>query len=137
MKEAVLYYSIGGHCARHAKSIAEKTGATLVEIVPVHRWKGWMAYPICGFQATSRKRVKLRKTTTDLRLFDRLIVISPIHAGRVSAAVRSFLFENRSRYSNVKLVLCHGDQTNNYESAKIRLEKELMFTFSEFESIAD
>lgn len=137
MKQAVLYYSIGGHCAKIATSIAEKTGAELIEILPVRKWTGWMAYPICGFQATSGRRVKLRKINADLRSFDHLTIVSPIHASRVAAAVRSFLFENRSHYSNVKLVLCHGDQTNTYESAKIRLEKELMFTFSEFESFAD
>ena len=137
MKQAVLYYSIGGHCAKIATSIAEKTGAELIEILPVRKWTGWMAYPICGFQATSGRRVKLRKINADLRSFDHLTIVSPIHAGKVAAAVRSFLFENRSHYSNVKLVLCHGDQTNTYESAKIRLEKELMFTFSEFESFAD
>lgn len=137
MKQAVLYYSIGGHCAKIAKSFAEKTGAELIEILPVRKWTGWMAYPICGFQATAGRRVKLRKINADLKSFDHLTIVSPIHAGKVAAAVRSFLFENRSHYSNVKLVLCHGDQTNTYESAKIRLEKELMFTFSEFESFAD
>lgn len=137
MKEAVLYYSIGGHCAKIAASIAEKTGAELIEIRPVRKWTGWMAYPICGYQASLGRRVRLRKINADLKSFDRLTIVSPIHAGKVAAAVRSFLFENRSHYSNVKLVLCHGDQTNTYESAKIRLEKELMFTFSEFESFAD
>jgi menaquinone-dependent protoporphyrinogen IX oxidase len=137
MKQAVLYYSIDGHSAAIAKQIAQSTGSPVFEIIPVRKWTGFMAYPICGYQATLRKKVKLKKIDADLKSFDRLIVVSPIHAGRVSAAVRSFLFTNRSFYTDVKLVLSHGDKVNTYEDAKVRLEKELMFQFSEFESIAN
>jgi menaquinone-dependent protoporphyrinogen IX oxidase len=137
MKQAVLYYSIGGHCEKIAKQIAQSTNSPVFEIVPVRKWSGFMAYPICGYQASFKKRVKLKKIDADLKSFDRLIVVSPIHAKRVSAAVRSFLFSNRSYYSDVKLVLSHGDPVNTYEDAKVRLEKELMFQFSEFESIAN
>ncbi len=136
MKQAVLYYSIGGHCAAIAKKIAEETGSPIFEIVPVHKWTGWMAYPICGYQAMLRKRVPLKRIDADLKSFDRLIVVSPIHAGRISAAVRSFLFANRSFYTDVKLVISHADTVNRYEDAKVNLEKELLFQFSEFESIA-
>jgi menaquinone-dependent protoporphyrinogen IX oxidase len=137
MKQAVLYYSIEGHSADVAKRIAQSTDSPVFEIIPAHRWTGFMTYPICGYQAMFRKRVMLMKIDADLKSFDRLIVVSPIHAGRVSAAVRSFLFANRSFYTDVKLVLTHADKTNTYEDAKVRLEKELMFQFSEFESIAN
>lgn len=137
MKQAILYYSIGGHSADVAKKIAQSTSSPIFEIIPVHRWTGFMVYPICGYQAILRKKVKLKKIDADLKSFDRLVVVSPIHAGRVSAAVRSFLFTNRSFYTDVKLVLTHSDQVNTYEDAKVRLEKELMFQFSEFESFAN
>lgn len=137
MNQAVLYYSIGGHCETIAKQIAKSTNSPVFEIVPVHKWSGFMAYPICGYQAMYRKRVKLKKIDADLKSFDRLIVVSPIHANRVSAAVRSFLFANRSFYTDVKLVLSHSDKVNTYADAKVRLEKELMFQFSQFESIAN
>ena len=136
MKQAVLYYSIGGNCERIAKQIAQESNSPLFEIVPVRKWKGFLAYPICGYQAKFKKRVRLKKIDADLKSFDRLVVVSPIHAGCVSAAVRSFLFTNRSFYTDVKLVVSHADATNTFEDAKTRLEKELIFTFSEFESIA-
>lgn len=136
MKQAVLYYSIGGNCEKIAKEIAQETDSPVYEIVPVHKWTGFLAYLICGYQAKLKKRVPLKKIDADLKSFDRLIVVSPIHAGCVSAAVRSFLFANRSFYTNVKLVLSHADAKNTYEEAKVRLEKELLFTFSEFQSIA-
>jgi menaquinone-dependent protoporphyrinogen IX oxidase len=136
MKQAVLYYSIGGNCEKIAKQIALETDSPIFEIVPARKWTGFLAYPICGYQARLKKRVPLKKIDADLKAFDRLIVVSPIHAGCVSAAVRSFLFANRSFYTNVKLVLSHADAKNTYEEAKVRLEKELMFEFSEFQSIA-
>jgi menaquinone-dependent protoporphyrinogen IX oxidase len=135
MKQAVLYYSIDGHCADIAKKIASETGSPVFEIQPVRKWTGFLAYPICGFQATFKRKVALKKIEADLKSFDRLIVVSPIHASSVSAVVRSFLFANRSFYTDVKLVLSHADAKNTYADAKIKLEKELMFTFSEFESI--
>jgi multimeric flavodoxin WrbA len=137
MKQAVLYYSVGGHCEKIAKQIAESTVSPIFEIVPVRKWTGFLAYPICGYQARFKKKVALKKIDADLKAFDRLIVVSPIHAGRVSAAVRSFLFTNRSFYTVVKLVLSHADSVNDYAAAKEALEKELLFTFSEFESIAN
>lgn len=137
MKQAVLYYSIGSHCAKIANQIAQSTGSPVFEITPVRKWTGFLAYPICGFQARYKRKVALRKIDADLKSFDRLIVVSPIHASRVSAAVRSFLFSNRSSYSDVKLVLSHADPVNDFSSAKEVLEKELMFQFSQFESIAN
>jgi flavodoxin len=137
MKQAVLYFTISGHCANVARRISESEGADLIEIVPVKRYSGWMSYVICGYQVSFRKAVKLKKVSQDLRQYDKLTVVSPVHAGKVSAAVRSFLFQNRSHYNDVKLVLCHADPKETFESAKTRLENELMFTFSGFESLAD
>jgi menaquinone-dependent protoporphyrinogen IX oxidase len=135
MKQAVLYYSISGHCAAIAQKIAKETGSPVFEIQPVRKWSGFLAYPICGFQARLKKKVALKKIDTDLKQYDRLIVVSPIHASCVSAVVRSFLFANRSFYTDVKLVVSRADPKNTFADAKTKLEKELLFTFSEFESI--
>ena len=135
MKETVaVVYSKSQNSLHLAQKYALEHDADLVEIKTKRSFEGIFGYISLGYYAVFHKPVALKKDNTDYSNYWKVMLFAPIHAGRVAAPARSFMFEKRSSLKDVGLVLSRGDKENTYQDACERLEKELMFKFSSFES---
>lgn len=135
MKETVaVVYSKSQNSLHLAQKYALEHDADLIEIKTKRSFGGIFGFISLGYYAVFHKPVVLKKDTTDYSSYRKVMLFAPIHAGRIAAPARSFMFEKRSSLKDVGLVLSHADKENTYQDACERLEKELMFKFSSFES---
>lgn len=91
MSTAVFYYSLGGNSALAAKALAEKLGATLVQIKE-RKQRTKINFASMGFQAALGLRSRLATDpAAQTAPYDTLHVLTPIWASNMTPAVRAFL----------------------------------------------
>lgn len=134
MKTCVVVYSNGGKAFAYAQEIAQNKQADVLRIQPRINFKGFIRYVYWGYKASLKRSVSLKPDTIDLSNVDQLIVVAPIHAGRVCAPVRSWLYTHRSHLQDVSIITTHLDKEKSYRDAVETLEKEMMFKFTEIQS---
>ena len=134
MKTCVVVYSNAGKAFAYAQKIAQNKQAEVLRIQPRIDFKGFMRYVYWGYKASLKRSVSLKPDTIDLSDIEQLIVVAPIHAGRICAPIRSWLFTHRSYLKNVSIITTHLDKENTYRDAVEALEKEMMFKFTEIQS---
>jgi len=90
MKYKVVYFTRSGNSKRVAEKISNKLGTDLIEIRDHQRWNGFIGYMRAGFFSTVNKKVQIT-LSEPLQDYDELIVVSPLWAGGLASATRSFL----------------------------------------------
>ena len=90
MKYEVVYFTRSGNSKRVAEKISSKLRTDLVEIKDHMRWNGFIGYMKAGFYSTMDKKVQIT-LSEPLKDYDELIVVSPLWAGGLASATRSFL----------------------------------------------
>jgi hypothetical protein len=90
MKYEVVYFTRTGNSKRVAEKISSKLGTDLIEIKDHMRWNGFIGYMRAGFYSTMDKKVQIT-LSEPLKDYDELIVVSPLWAGGLASATRSFL----------------------------------------------
>jgi len=90
MKYEVVYFTRTGNSKRVAEKISSKLGTDLIEIKDHMRWNGFIGYMRAGFYSTMDKKVQIT-LSKPLKDYDELIVVSPLWAGGLASATRSFL----------------------------------------------
>lgn len=130
----VLVYSLSGKAYQYAQDLAIKENAVCVRIETKHK-SNFLGYMLLGYAAVLKKPIQLKPIAHDLSQVERCIVVSPVHAGRICAPVRSFLFSHRSFLKNIDLILTHSSEDQLYLEAAEMIEKELIFKFNSVQSI--
>lgn len=133
-KELVVVYSNSGKAYALAQDYAIKNDADLMRLKVRFDPKGFLRYVYWGYKVTFKKPVKLLGIDKDLKAYEWITIFSPIHAGKICAPIRSFVFSNRSYLDKVKIVTVHLAKDTDYRDAVTALEDELIFKFSEFDS---
>jgi hypothetical protein len=134
MRTCVVVYSNAGKALAYADELAQNWQAEVLRIEPRIDFKGFMKYVYWGYKASFKRSVFLKPDKFDLKDVDQFIVVAPIHANRVCAPVRSWLFTHRSYLKNVSIVVTHLDKEKDYRDAVEALEKEMLFKFTEIQS---
>lgn len=134
MKTCVVVYSNAGKAYAFAQTIAQDRQADLMRIEPKFDVQSFLKYVYWGFKASLKRSVSLKPDTVDFSVFDHLIVVAPIHANRVCAPIRSWLFTHRSYLKDVTIIVTHLDKDKTYREAVEALEKEMIFKFTEIQS---
>jgi len=93
MKILVAYFSRTGNTKFVAEKIAEQMKAELSEITDRKKRKGILTYLMGGF-ASFRKRLTEIEVTKPIEDYDLIIVGSPVWAGKITPAIRTFLVRN-------------------------------------------
>jgi len=135
MKQIVVVYSHSGKAYDYAEAFAKQHNADLFRIEPKFEPRGFYAYVLRGYQATFKKPVKLKPDNLNLKHYEHMTLISPIHAGKMAAPVRSYLFTHRTYLPKVDVVLTHAAKDNDYKQAAVLLEEELKFKFNHVDSV--
>lgn len=89
MNWVIVYFTRTGNCERIAKRLAEMTAYPLIRLTDDVNWSGVFGFIKAGFYALTGKRTNI-KLEGELNA-DRIVLITPIWAGFITPAARSFL----------------------------------------------
>jgi len=90
MIRKVVYFSRSGNAKRIAEKIANQLQLECIQILDHKNWNGFFGYMKAGFYSTANKNVKI-STSKDVGEYDELIVVTPLWAGSIANATRTFL----------------------------------------------
>jgi flavodoxin len=93
MKTLVVYFSLTGSTEFVAKIISEQLHADLCEVVDKKHKNGKLIY-IKGGAASFREKLTKIEVNKSIENYDLIIVGSPIWAGKITPAIRTFLSQN-------------------------------------------
>ena len=107
-KVLVVYYSLTGNTKMIAESIVEAINSDVLELKPVKELdaESGMKYFWGGFQATMKKKPKLKEFNIDPLDYDLIILGTPVWAWTFSPPIRSFLTKYDLSNKNVALWVC-------------------------------
>lgn len=96
MRTAIVYYTLEGHVEKVCRAVAERLGATLVELrcTQPYATTGPAKYLRASKDTLSGARPELEPVDFDATDFDLLVVAAPCWAGRPAAPVNTFLAEH-------------------------------------------
>lgn len=107
MNTAIIYFSRNGSSRIAAELISEQTGGSITELVPVHPFTSFL---YAGFSSVAQKRVRLTGTPEEaIKTASRLILISPVWAGRKNPVMNSFLSDAVLTDKSVDLITVQAD----------------------------
>lgn len=118
MKTIIVYYSLEGSTKKIAERIANEIGADLLELKPVRDVKNnGMKFLDGGRQAVFGSKPKLEEYSFSVSDYDRVIIGTPIWAGKYAPAINTFLHENELNYK-VSAVFTLSGSGNNEKCLK-------------------
>lgn len=125
-KVLVVYYSLTGNTKLIAEAIAESINSDVLELKPVKEISanGSMKYVWGGYQATMKKKPKLKVFDTNPLEYNLIFLGTPVWAWTYSPPIRSFLSMFDLSEKNVALWTCSaGDGIKAMNRFKEALKK--------------
>lgn len=93
MKTLVVYFSLTGSTEFVAKIISEQLNADLCEVVDKKHKNGKLIY-LKGGAAAFREKLTKIEVNKSIENYELIIIGSPIWAGKITPAIRTFLSQN-------------------------------------------
>ena len=93
LKTLVVYFSLTGSTEFAAKKISEQLNADLCEVLDKKHKKGKLIY-LKGGAASVREKLTKIEVSKSIDGYDFIVVGSPVWAGKISPAIRTFLSLN-------------------------------------------
>lgn len=94
-KTLILYYSRTGNTKAACEALQKELGCDIVEIKDMKNREGRWGYYTAAFGSIFGTHTKIDPAEFNLSPYATVIVGSPIWAGKPSAAIRTFIAENR------------------------------------------
>ncbi|MBN2518672.1 MAG: NAD(P)H-dependent oxidoreductase [Candidatus Altiarchaeota archaeon] len=95
MKTLVVYYSRSGTTRTVGEAIAEKLKCDKEEIIDMKKRRGVIGWLKAGKEGKQGKTTKIKPLAKKVNDYDLVIVGTPVWAGNMSPATRTFLEENK------------------------------------------
>lgn len=114
MKTCIIYYSLDGNTKAAATNISKALDADLIEIQPCKEYPSKRAFLmfIGGYQSTFGREIPLKTIEQDLEQYDKIILGTPVWAGKPAAPVQQFLKENQIEGKVAGVFTCSGGGKN-------------------------
>ena len=107
MKTLVVYYSFEGNTDYAARRIAEKLQADLLRLKAENEPPRNILKFIVGVKSVRRaEKARLHRFSQDPAEYDRIILGSPVWAGRMTPAIREFVLAHPFEKKEVGLFAC-------------------------------
>ena len=108
LKILIVYYSLTGNTKFIAEAIAESINSDILEVKPVKELnaEGGSKYFWGGYQATMKKKPKLKPFDIDPLEYDLIFIGTPVWAWTYSPPIRSFLSKYDLTGKSVALWTC-------------------------------
>jgi flavodoxin len=108
MKTLIVYYSRTGTTKKAAEAIAKTLKAGIEEIVDMKKRSGWQNYLSSGRDALRKKLTEIRPIKNNPKNYDMIILGTPIWAGRMAPAVRTYISQNKKAFKRVAFFCTMG-----------------------------
>lgn len=120
MKAVMVFYSMSGNVRQTARTVAEKTGADLLELRPVKAYpdKGAKKFLWGGKSAVMGDKPKLQPYSFDAEKYDTVIFGSPVWASRFAPPLRTFIEDNRAALKGKRLAAFVSSMGGDQKSLK-------------------
>lgn len=110
MKNLIVYYSLTGFSEQVASELSKSLGCKSIKIMEVGKRpsSGFFLYFVGGFQAITKRTVKIEPIAIDLSEYERTILFTPIWAGHLPPATRTFLSQYKDKINKLEVVSVSG-----------------------------
>ena len=135
MKTLVVYYSRKGSTRRLALDRAQELGADFLELETVVDVTGPAGFLRCGAYASTGKSMPIFPYDTDVSSYDKVIIFSPIWAGKVCSPVMEFIRRERANIYDADYVFVSGSGKPDAEVLAAGLDKILRLDHGSAENI--
>ena len=104
----VVYYSRTGNTRRVAEQVAQGLGCETQELTDAKSRAGVLGFIKGGFDAARKKGTQIGEVTHDPGDYDLVVLGTPVWAGTMTPAVRTYLDEQKDRLPQVAFFLTTG-----------------------------
>jgi len=108
MKAVVIYYSRTGNAKFIAEKIAQECNADIEAIVDKKKRTGPVGYMRSGRDASREKETEIAETPKLPQDYELVIVGTPVWAGKITPAVRTYLKRNNLAGKKVAIFVAMG-----------------------------
>jgi flavodoxin len=122
MKALVVFYSRTGATKQVAQALAESLNCDSEELIDTKKRSGPLGFVSAGRDAKAKKLTKLTDIKRDPASYDLVILGTPIWAGTLSSAARTYIANNKSKFTRVAFFCTHGGS----ESQQLFAEMEAL-----------
>lgn len=114
MRDCVIYYSLDGNTREAAIAISQALEADMIEIIPAKPLPNnkALAMFIGGYQASFGRGGKINFPCRNLDQYDRIILGTPVWAGKPAAPIQRFLKEYSVKDRIIGVFTCSGGGEN-------------------------
>jgi flavodoxin len=122
MKALVVFYSRTGATKQVAEALAESLNCDSEELIDTKKRSGPLGFVSAGRDAKAKKLTKLTDIKRDPASYDLVILGTPIWAGTLSSAARTYIANNKSKFTRVAFFCTNGGS----ESQQLFAEMEAL-----------
>ncbi|MCX8094990.1 MAG: flavodoxin domain-containing protein [Caldisericia bacterium] len=108
MRGIIIYYSKTGNNERIANYLKEKLNFQIEKIIDKKKREGVIGFIISGFDALTKKLTQIEKLNNNLENFDHIIIGTPIWAGNITPAIRTFIMEYKDKIKSYSIFSVSG-----------------------------
>lgn len=113
MKEVIFYYSLTGLNEKVALMLADMLKCEAVKIVEHKNRHGFFMFIKSGYDSIRRNLTEIDEIDKDLESFDKVILFTPVWAGSLPPATRTFLVKKGEKIKNLEVVSISGNGEKN------------------------
>lgn len=124
MQNLIIYYSNTNYNKNLATIIGKKLSSQVEGITDKYSdKKGFKLYFSGGLSAILGKKTRINELKNNLEEYEQVILLSPIWAGTLPPAVKSFLSRNRDKISKLIYISISGEGKGNTQKALQEISK--------------
>jgi len=112
MKSLVVFYSRTGTTKQIGEALAQLLACDGEELVDTKKRSGPLGFVSAGRDAKAKTLTTLADIIHDPALYDLVILGTPIWGGTLSAAMRTYISLNKSKFKRVAFFCTHGGTEN-------------------------
>lgn len=112
MKILLAYYSRSGTTKTLADYLVKNLNSDLLEIKTPDNRNGLTGYLKSGKEALKKEMPPINKFEINISDYDLVLVGTPVWVGTMASPVRTFMFENKSKFKNVAFFSTQGSVNN-------------------------
>lgn len=117
MKILIIYYSRSGHNENLARVLKRKLDQALIEeIVDQKNREGSWGIFVSVFDAIFHKLTKIAVIQNDPKIFDLVVMVTPLWAGSLPPATRTYLTTNRENMKKYAFISVSGQGKDNLKA---------------------
>ena len=116
MKTLVVFYSRSGNTKKIAEDISNKMKCDIEEIIDTKSRKGIIEWLRSGSDARARRLTEIQKVKYDPNKYALISIGTPVWAGLMAPAVRTYINQNKNNFKNVAFFCTCGNSPGDIKT---------------------